>query len=114
MGATGRESFALAFIGADPQNSRKNIKIGSENDKQGEGEVEASHNKHGGFFVVSVRTSQLNQWWVSTIEVIDFIMATKSKVVSPHGFHETSECPIHVRYYDKGYAYTPGHLATIK
>lgn len=87
MGATGRESFALSFCGADPQNSRENIQIRRENDEQGEGEVEASHNKHGGFFVVSVRASQLNQWWVSTVEVIDFIVATKSKVVSPHGLH---------------------------
>lgn len=64
--------------------------------------------------MVGVRASQFNQWWVSTVEVIDFVVATESQIISPHGLHQTSECSIHVRHCDKGCAYTPGHLAPIK
>ena len=77
MRATGRESFAPAFCGPDPQDSRKYVNVGNEDDEERKGKVTSSHYKHGQLFVVGVRTSQLNQRWVGTVDVVNFIGATE-------------------------------------
>ena len=77
MGATGKDSFVRAFCGTDPQCGRKNVDIRSEDDEERTSEVKTSHNKHGQVFVIVIRTSQLNQQWVSTVEVINFIVTSE-------------------------------------
>ena len=78
MGATDKDSFVHAFCGTDPQCGRKNVDIRSEDDEERTSEVKTSHYKHGQLFIIGVRTRQLNQRWVSTLEVINFIATRES------------------------------------
>ena len=77
-------------------------------------EVKTSHNKHGQFFALGVGTSQLNQQWVSTVEVINFTVTREGLVVGSHGFHQASEHSIYIRHHDEGRAHTLIHSAAIK
>ena len=78
MGATGRESFVPAFCGMNPQCGRRNADVRNEDDEERTSEVKTSHYKHGQLFIIGVRTRQLNQRWVSTLEVINFIATRES------------------------------------
>lgn len=78
MGATGRENFAPAFCGMNPQCGRRNVDVRNGDDEERTSEVKTSHYKHGQLFIIGVRTRQLNQRWVSTLEVINFIVTRGS------------------------------------
>jgi hypothetical protein len=54
MRGTCGKSLVPTFCGANPQDSRENIKVGNENDEQRKGKVASSHNKHGRFFVIGI------------------------------------------------------------
>lgn len=84
-----------AFCGTTPQDSRENTQVGNQDEERKE-KVTSGYNKHWLVFVVGVRTSQLNQCRVSTVEVIHFFGATEGQVVGPRGLHEASELSVHV------------------
>lgn len=107
-------SFAPAFCQMNPQCGKKNVDVRNEDDEERTSEVKTSHSKHGQLFIIGVGTSQLNQWWVSTVEVINFIATTKGQVVGPHGFHKASERSIYIRHHDEGRAHTFRRSAAMK
>ena len=98
----------------NPQHGRKNVDVRNEDGEERTSEVKTSHNKHGQFFALGVGTSQLNQQWVSTVEVINFTVTREGLGVGSHGFHQASERSIYIRHHDEGRAHTLIHSAAIK
>ena len=104
----------LTFCGTNPQHGRKNVYVRNEDDEERTSEVKTSHNKHGQFFALGVGTSQLNQQWVSTVEVINFTVTREGLGVGSHGFHQASERSIYIRDRDEGCAHILRYSAAIK
>lgn len=85
MGTTGGECFVPSLCWFDPEDSGNNEGIGHQDDGEGAGEIEASWYEHGKLFDISVRTRKLNEWWVSTVEVVDDIGSTEGQAEGQDG-----------------------------
>ena len=113
MGPTGGKSFVPAFSRTHPQDGSENKDVGDEDYEKRVGEVKSCHYKHGCLLNVSVRAGESNEGWVSTIEVINDIGATKSQVVCPHGFHQATKEPVGIWTSNQANADPFRHLAAI-
>ena len=65
------------------------------------------------FFNVSIRARQLNEWWVSTVEVVDDIGFTEGHTEGQDGLEEPIREAIDIRTQGQTDADSPGHFQTV-
>lgn len=114
MRPTGGKSFVPAFSRTHPQDGNENEDVGDEDYEERVGEVKSCYHKHGYLLNENVRAGELDEGWVSTIEVINDIGATESQAVCPHGFHQATKEPIGIWTSNQTNADPFGHLAAVK